>query len=275
MKTRSDQEEAVRHYYNQGVTEEEQRLAKYPFEFAVTMRFVTQYLPPGAKILDAACGTGSYADALLAAGYNVGASDLADVSVQHTRRRLHAGNFGSRFLFVRQANALDPEAYDGGPWDGILLLGPCYHLPDRQDRVAVLQQARAHLTPQGLLYASFVSRLAAFWWGLQYRPEGILDHEGVHTLYHEGCQFNFALPGEGLPNCYFCDPGELEPLFNEAQLSVRHFCGTEGVFGGRVSRFHELDAGLREEWLNFTVTHCEAPVFRWTSEHLLIVAQRS
>ena len=106
MKTRSDQEEAVRIFYNQIVDEEEQRLAEYPFEFAVTMRFVTQYLPPGAKILDAPCGTGSYADALLAAGYHLGASDLTDANVQHTRGRLHAGNFGSRFLFVRQANAL-------------------------------------------------------------------------------------------------------------------------------------------------------------------------
>ena len=97
----------------------------------------------------------------------------------------------------------------------------------------------------------------------------------LNTLHHAGSPFNFAPPGEGLPNCYFCDPGELEPLFHEVQLSVKHFCGTEGVFGGRVSRFHELDTALREEWFDFTVTHCEAPVFRWTSEHLLIVAQRT
>ena len=275
MKTRAEQEETVRQYYNRGVTEEEQRLAVYPFEFAITMRFVTQYLSPGAKILDAACGTGRYAEALLAAGYHVGASDLADANVQLTRRRLNDEPFGSRVLFVRHANALDPDAYDGGPWAGILLLGPFYHLPERQDRVTVLKQARSNLTPQGLLYVSFVSRLAAFWWGLRNRPQGILDHQGVQALYHKGSPFNFAPPSEGLPNCYFCDPGELEPLFDEVQLSVKHFCGTEGVFGGRVSRLHELDKELREEWFDFTVNHCEAPVFRWTSEHLLIVAQRT
>ena len=275
MKTRAEQEETVRLYYNRGVTEEEQRLAVYPFEFAITMRYITQYLSPGSKILDAACGTGRYAEALLAAGYHVGASDLADANVQHTQRRLNDEPFGSGVLFVRHANALDPDAYDGGPWDGILLLGPFYHLPERQDRVTVLRQARRHLTPQGLLYVSFVSRLAAFWWGLRNWPEGILDHQGVQTLHHTGGPFNFAPPGEGLPNCYFCDPGELEPLFDEVPLSVKHFCGTEGVFGGRVSRLHELDTALREEWFDFTVNHCEAPVFRWTSEHLLIVAQRT
>ena len=275
MKTRAEQEETVRQYYNQEVTGEEQRLAVYPFEFAITMRFITQYLSPGARILDAACGTGRYAEALVAEGYHVGASDLADANVRHTRLRLHTEHSGSRALFVRHANALDPDAYDGGPWDGILLLGPCYHLPAHQDRVTVLRQARRHLTPQGLLYVSFVSRIAALWWGLRHWPAGILDRQGVQTLHHAGGPFNFAPPGEGLPNCYFCDPGELEPLFQEAQLSVKHYCGTEGVFGGRVSRFHELDAALREEWFDFTVTNCESPVFRWTSEHLLIVAQRT
>lgn len=274
MQTRAEQEDAVRQYYNHIVAEEKLRLDAYPFEFAITMRFIAQYLPPGAKILDVACGTGRYAEALLAAGYHVGASDLAEANVQYTQRRLRAGNHASRVLFVRPANALEPAAYTGGPWNGILLLGPCYHLPARQGRIAILHQARTHLTTGGFLYVSFVSRLAAFWWGLLHRPEGILEQEGVHTLYHEGTTFNFALPGEGLPNCYFCDPGELEPLCEEVGLAVKHVCGTEGVFGGQVSRFHALEASLREAWFQFTVAHCEAPMFRWTSEHVLVVAQR-
>ena len=273
MTTRADQEEAVRRYYNNGVADEERRLAEYPFEFAVTMRFVTKYLEPGAKILDAACGTGHYADALLAAGYRVGASDLADANVAHTERRLGSSNLGSRLLFARRANALDPDAYEGGPWEGILLLGPLYHLPEHEDRVTVLRHARARLAPHGRLFVSFVSRVAASWWGLDHRPEGILDRDGVGTLFNDGREFNFAAPGDGLPNCYFCDPAEIEPLFQDAHLSVANFCGTEGVFGGRVSRFHELEADQREAWLDFTVTHCEAPVFRWTSEHLLVVAR--
>ena len=273
MQSRVEQEAAIRHYYNQIVAEEERRLDVYPFEFAITMRFIQHYLAAGAKVLDVACGTGRYAEALLAAGYHVGASDLADANVQQTQRRLHAGPSGIRLLFVRQANALDPSAYDGGPWDGILLLGPCYHLPARQDRLAVLQHARASLTPRGVLYVSFVSRMAVFWWGLRHWPEGILDAAGVQMLYQEGRGFNFAPPGEGLPNSYFCDPDELASLFQEAGLEVQHVCGTEGVFGGRVARFHELPAPLRAAWFQFTVAHCEAPVFRWTSEHLLVVAQ--
>lgn len=273
MASRTEQEAAVRRYYDSAVEEEEERLSLSPFEFSVTTGFVNKYLGPGARLLDVACGTGRYAEALLAAGFHVGASDLADANVQATKNRLARGDHGSRLRFVRQGNALDASAYSGGPWDGILLLGPCYHLPERSDRVAVLEQARAHLKPGGWLYASFVSRLAPFWWGLEHRPEAILDTDGVRTLLASGTEFNFAVPGDGLPNCYFCDPGELEGLFAEAGLVARHICGTEGVFGGRVRSFHRLPRPVQDGWLRFVTENCETPMLRWASEHLLVVAR--
>jgi SAM-dependent methyltransferase len=274
MPTRAEQEAAVRRYYDSIVDEEESRLDVYPFEFAVTVRFLLKTLDRGARVLDVACGTGRYAEALLSAGFRVSASELADANVAATRQRLGGKGLAEHLQFVRQGNALDATSYDGAPWDAILLLGPCYHLPERRDRIAVLQQASAHLAPGGWLYVGFVSRIAAFWWGLQHRPDGILDAEGVRSLLTEGTEFNFALPGDGLPNCYFCDPSELEALFGDAGLVAQHICATEGPFGGRVARFHALDEPIRKAWLQFAVENCEVPAFRWTSEHILVIARR-
>jgi len=271
--SRTEQEDAVRRFYDREVAEEERRLDVYPFEFVVTMRYVAKALRPGARVLDAACGTGRYAEALLSAGYYVGAGDLAPEHVRLTKERLEAHDLKEQLLFVRSGNALDASAYAGGPWDGILLLGPCYHLPDRRDRIDSLRQARDHLAPGGSLFVSFVSRLGAFWWGLEHWPEGILEKHGAETLLAQGTEFNFAPPDVGLPNSYFCDPRELEALFDEAGLEAKHICGTEGIFGGRVSRLQELEQPLRDAWLEFTVEHCETALFRWASEHLLVVAQ--
>lgn len=271
--SREEQEAAVRRFYDREIVEEERRLDAYPFEFAVTMRYIAKTLPPGARVLDAACGTGRYAEALLSVGFQVGASDLAPEHVRLTIERLEAREAGEQPLFVRASNALDASTYAGGPWDGILLLGPCYHLPDRSDRVDLLREARTHLAPGGRLFVSFVSRLGPFWWALQYWPEGILERQGAETLLAKGTEFNFAPPDVGLPNSYFCDPSELEALFEEAGLKPMHICGTEGPFGGRVSRLQELEESLRNAWLEFTVEHCETALFRWASEHLLVVAQ--
>ena len=203
MQTRAEQEAAVQHYYNHIVAEEECLVDTYPFELAITLRFIRQYLAPGAKLLDVACGTGRDADALLAAGYVAGASDLAEANVQHTHHRLHAGPYRAQLLFVRQGNALDPPTYAGGPWDGILLLGRA-SFTGAARRGAVLHGLR-RISPLEASLIRLRVRRAAFGCGSgRRRPEGILEQEGVRTLYHEGTTFNFALPGEGLPNGYFC-----------------------------------------------------------------------
>ena len=77
--------------------------------------------------------------------------------------------------FIRQGNALDASTYAAMAVGRDLLLGPCYHLPARQDRVAVLQQAcrapgvrrlalrQSCLAPCRLLVGAGASPGAAFW----------------------------------------------------------------------------------------------------------------
>ena len=75
-------------------------------------------------------------------------------------------------------------------------------------------------------------------------------------------EFNFALPGDALPDCYFCNPGELEALFGVAGLVAQHICATEGPFAGRVASFQALHEPIRKAWLQFAVENCEVPAFR-------------
>src|SRR5947209_7230914 len=111
MPSRSEQEAAIQRYYDSIADEEDSRLETYPFEFEVTIRFISKYLERGARLLDAACGTGRYADALLAAGYYVGASDLADANVRFARQRLNGKGLAGHLQFIRQGNALDASTY--------------------------------------------------------------------------------------------------------------------------------------------------------------------
>ncbi len=93
-------------YYDRMVEQEDRRLDRYPFEFPITIDFIEKYLGRGARLIDVACGTGRYAEALRSAGYAVGASDLSDANAEATRERLARKDFGERLRFVRQANAL-------------------------------------------------------------------------------------------------------------------------------------------------------------------------
>ena len=57
----------------------------------------------------------------------------------------------------------------------------------------------------------------AFW-----RPIGPNTADPRHRV-----QTSHTPEDGGLPNCYFCDPGELPALFADAGLAVEHVCATE------------------------------------------------
>jgi hypothetical protein len=112
--------------------------------------------------------------------------------------------------------------------------------------------------------------------GLFQLPQLLVGH-GVLVLDHLAplLAATVAQPEDGgLPNCYFCDPGELPALFSDAGLAVQHICATEGPFGGRVGRFHALERPVREAWLQFILHNCEEPILVWASEHILVVARK-
>lgn len=69
---------AVERYYDSGVEREWERLERHRMEYAITLRVLTEYLPPApCAVLDVGGGPGRYALALAERGYAVTLLDLA------------------------------------------------------------------------------------------------------------------------------------------------------------------------------------------------------
>ena len=263
--------DVVQRYYDRIVRYEDRRLTLHPFEFHVTLGDFRRRVRRGAKVLDVACGTGRYGEALLESGCRVGLGDLSPSNVRLTRERLE----GLQPLFVRAADALDPRAWEGGPWDAVLMLGPLYHLSRERDRLAVLRLARRNLRPRGLLYAAWISRMAAVWDGSRRWPEGVLRKRGTRRLLASGTGFNFAKNPSDFEAPYFCRPDEIGPTLARAGFEGIRVLGTEGPFGGRAELFRSIqEPRIRRAWLDFLLEHAENPAFVWASEHILSVARR-
>jgi SAM-dependent methyltransferase len=110
---------------------------------------LTQFLaelPPGGRILELGCGAGYQAEAMLAAGFDVEATDGSPELAAEASRRL--GRPVATMLF-HELDAVD--AYDG-VWAYACLL----HVP-RDDLAGVLRLVWRALRPGGLFYASFKS----------------------------------------------------------------------------------------------------------------------
>jgi SAM-dependent methyltransferase len=112
---------------------------------ATLTRFLGE-LPPGGRILELGCGAGHHAEAMLAAGFDVDATDGSPEMAAEASRRI--GRPARTLLF----HQLDADAAYDGVWAYACLL----HVP-RDELGGVLARIHRALKPGGLFYASFKS----------------------------------------------------------------------------------------------------------------------
>jgi glycine/sarcosine N-methyltransferase len=106
-------------------------------------------LPPGARVLDSACGIGADAMALARNGFNVTASDGSASMVGQARRRcLQSG----AEIDITQSTWQDLPERVPGPFELILCLGnSLVHTASKSGMVSALQGLRQVLSPAGVL----------------------------------------------------------------------------------------------------------------------------
>lgn len=148
----------IERYYSRGREHERLRAGHGLLEFERTMDILGRHLPPPpGRILDVGGGPGPYARALLDIGYDV---VLVDPMPLHVEQARAAGVLAARVGDARKLS--DPAA----SFDAVLLLGPLYHLVDRNDRIAALHEAARVVRPGGFVAAAGISRVAPLLDGL-------------------------------------------------------------------------------------------------------------
>jgi SAM-dependent methyltransferase len=113
-------------------------------------RGVVESLPPGARVLDCACGIGQLAVGLALAGFEVVATDASQAMVQRTARL--AADHGVQIPAIACAWAdLTPQRVDGS-LDAVFCVGNSLtHAPGREARRTALAAMASVLCPDGVL----------------------------------------------------------------------------------------------------------------------------
>lgn len=266
-----DNNEDVRKYYNEHVDDEDHRLDEHPFEVPVTMHFVNKYLNPGSYIFDVACGTGRFAKLLLDKGFFMGLNDLSDKNIELVKQRL---NSNRNILFIERSDARESAQWASRKWEAIFIMGPLYHMINRDGRLKILEMANHNLKPGGFVFSSFMTRLGALVYGLKHNPKGILYSDGARKLWQTGTDNRFVEDTEYFTNAWFSHPHQVNPLIEQAGFIPLHLAGAEGIFGERFELYHQLDEELKRKWMEFVIENCEDPYMINQSKHLLSVAQK-
>ncbi|MCB2196695.1 MAG: methyltransferase domain-containing protein [Bacteroidetes bacterium] len=260
----------VEQYYDSHIFFEDQRLKNNPFEIPITLKYIEKYLKTGDKILDIACGTGTYAEILLKKGFQLGLNDLSENNIKLTHEKVKNHQ---NILYSSVSNALDAGIWKKELWDAVLILGPLYHLTKKDNRIKILKNAKKYVKRGGYIFSAFMSRTAAMLYGLKNNPEGIQEKQGVFSLWETGTDKNFVEGTEWFTNAYFSFSEEINPFIEEAGLKPLHLIGIEGLFGENMNLYNNLKPNLKKQWFNFIMDHCEDKHLLNYSKHYLSVSQ--
>lgn len=252
----------LRHYADD--TDEDTRLRRSAhgrLEFLRTQELLRRHLPrPPAGILDVGGATGVHARWLADDGYRV---HLLDVVPNHVARARRIPGVTAAVADARDLPLPDHSV------DGVLLLGPLYHLRNRAERLRALTEARRVVRPCGVVAAAAISRhLGVLEAGTQGRLDASTEASLRRTL-RDGT-YDGAL---GFVPAHFHTADELAGELHEAEF---HGVTVHGVEGPAWPALDALSADLVEPLLDSALRCARLvgtdPAVIATSAHLLALA---
>ncbi|RAG86373.1 class I SAM-dependent methyltransferase [Streptacidiphilus pinicola] len=195
-----------------------QRNARGRVERLRTLELLDRHLPAApARVLDIGGGPGVYAAELAARGHQVTLLDPVPFHVEQASRH---GSFTAAHGDARRLEQPDASV------DVALLLGPLYHLTDREERVAALREARRVVRPGGVVLAAVISRHSPL---LHLSALGRLPtDEAARTLAAELAESGVNDPATGFTVAYFHTAAELRSEYLDAGLDDPELYGVEG-----------------------------------------------
>lgn len=220
---------AVYDFYNAGaeVGRLERGLGK--IEFYRTKEVLAQYISKCSTIYDIGGGIGVYASWLAKQGNHVHLIELADYAIEYAKKNMmQQCSFSAEVGDARHLNKPSHSA------DIVLMMGPLYHLQNKEDRQLVLNEAYRVLKDDGLLIAAGISKYSSMTWALStYGTKNNLIDESVFRkmIKEEVTSGNHNRPLEYpylIAQAYFSTPESMASEIKTAGFAIINKHAVEG-----------------------------------------------
>ncbi len=262
-------------YYGDADESSRVRSGWFQLEHARTQELILRHLPPApATVIDAGGGAGVYACWLASQGYQVHLIDPVPKHVEQARAA-SAQQAANPLASAEVGDARHLRHSDASA-DAVLLLGPLYHLTEREDRVAALREAHRVLRPGGLVWGAGISLFASLFDSLSH---GFFDDPAFAPIVtrdlEDGQHRNPTDNPIYFTDAYMHRPGELSREFLAAGFQVVEILAIEGP-GWLARDFERLwnDPAQRERLLAAVRKVEKEPSVMGATSHLMAIGRK-
>lgn len=218
--------EAVYEFYNGGAEIGRLERGLGVVEFYRSKEIISRYLKGQLKIYDIGGGIGKYAEWLAGMGHEVSLIELAPAAVEYAKEHMTI----PYEAFAGDARDIDKPDNSA---DMVLLMGPLYHLLEKNERLRVLSEANRVLKPGGILIAAGISKFSSATWALSVYGNNVFLDDDIYMnmIKREMDTGEHLKPAEYpyiISNAYFHTIGGLRDEISEAGFSIMESAAVEG-----------------------------------------------
>lgn len=259
-------------YYDNDAQREVTRLDRHPIEFEITMRFLREHLPSEGHILEVGCAAGRYTVQLAKLGYRVTAVDLSRTLIELLRADITDKPLSAAIdTFV--GDARDLHFLSDINFDAVLLMGPLYHLIDRRDRLAAIQQTVSRMRTGAPFLSAHISRVGMLGHIATTQPSWIEKSEAVESVMRDGHDPS-GLPSDGVFRGYYAMPEEIRALHETAGLDTVAIASQDPAAGFVDRVLGAMTADQRSKWIDMLYRISTEPSYVSNSAHILYVGRK-
>jgi SAM-dependent methyltransferase len=259
-------------YYNNDPERERSRLERHQLEHDLTLRYLNQYLPARACILEIGAATGRYTLELAKQGHRITALDLSAANIEICKERLVEERLQEN-VQLAVADARDLSEVTEGEFDAVLLMGPLYHLIEETDRKMALKEATDRLRKDGIIFSAYISRFGIMGDLLRNLPSWIEDQAEVRSLLERGKQPD-EYPRDGAFRGYFARASEIAPLHESIGFETLALAAVEPAISADDESYNKLEGKQRQLWLDLLYTISMEETILGASRHLLYIGRK-
>jgi S-adenosylmethionine-dependent methyltransferase len=267
--------QSIANMYNNAANYEERRLKRTPIhelEYALTIDLLDKYIQTNSIVLDLGAGTGIYSEYLIETKKcKMGLIDISKRELDIFKKK--NPNFKEHTIFVKEQSATSLVELEDCSFDSILIMGPLYHLVNKEERETVLKSAYRILKEGGHIICSYISPHRIYKDLFDNGSQQVTDEVFMKNLSN-GITFHTC---EGLTAIqYRCWPSEAKREMVNSGFIVEKCRSLEGVFSyvQRDTLIHLEDESIKNRMIEIALSTCEIEDIIGSTWHFAIVGKK-